>query len=53
LEEFGACWEGLEAPSPGNAAPRGCHELLMIALCGVVQNLLNLGDSGRAETASL
>ena len=32
LEQFGACWEGLENPRCGNAALHDFHELLMIAL---------------------
>jgi predicted transposase YbfD/YdcC len=36
LEQFGACWEGLEDPRSGNAALHGFHELLMIALCCVL-----------------
>ena len=36
LEQFGACWEGLEDPRRGNAALRDFHELLMIALCCVL-----------------
>lgn len=36
LEEFVACWEGLEDPRNGNAALHDFHELLMIALCAVL-----------------
>jgi predicted transposase YbfD/YdcC len=36
LEQFGACWEGLEDPRSGNAALQDFHELLMIALCCVL-----------------
>jgi predicted transposase YbfD/YdcC len=36
LEEFGACWEGLEDPRTGNATLHDLHDLLMIALCSVV-----------------
>ena len=36
LEQFGACWEGLEDPRSGNAALHDFHELLMIALCCVL-----------------
>jgi predicted transposase YbfD/YdcC len=36
LEQFGACWEGLEDPRSGNAALHEFHELLMIALCCVL-----------------
>jgi predicted transposase YbfD/YdcC len=36
LEEFAACWEGLEDPRTGNAGLHDLHELLMIALCTVL-----------------
>jgi len=36
LEQFAACWEGLEDPRRGNAALHDFHELLMIALCAVL-----------------
>lgn len=36
LEQFGACWEGLEDPRSGNAALHDFHELLMIGLCCVL-----------------
>lgn len=36
LEQFGACWEGVEDPRSGNAALHDFHELLMIALCCVL-----------------
>ena len=38
LEQFAACWEGLEDPRNGNAGLHDFYELLMIALCacGVV-----------------
>jgi predicted transposase YbfD/YdcC len=36
LDEFAACWEGLEDPRTGNAALHDFHELLMIALCAVL-----------------
>ncbi len=36
LDEFAACWEGLEDPRSGNAALHDFHELLMIALCAVL-----------------
>ncbi len=36
LEQFGACWEGLEDPRSGNAALHDFHELLMISLCCVL-----------------
>jgi predicted transposase YbfD/YdcC len=36
LEEFAACWEGLEDPRTGNAKLHDLHEVLMIALCTVL-----------------
>ena len=36
MEEFVACWEGLEDPRTGNASLHDFHELLMIALCTVL-----------------
>ena len=36
MEEFAACWEGLEDPRTGNAALRRFYELLMIGLCTVL-----------------
>jgi hypothetical protein len=36
LEQFAACWEGLEDPRTGNASLHDFHELLMIALCAVL-----------------
>ena len=36
MEEFAACWEGVEDPRTGNAALHEYHELLMIALCAVL-----------------
>jgi len=36
LEQFSACWEGLEDPRNGNAGLHDFHELLMIALCTVL-----------------
>jgi predicted transposase YbfD/YdcC len=36
LEQFSACWEGLEDPRCGNACLHDFHELLMIALCSVL-----------------
>lgn len=36
LEQFGACWEGIEDPRSGNAALHDFHELLMMALCCVL-----------------
>jgi hypothetical protein len=32
LDQFAACWEGLEDPRTGNVALHDFHELLMIAL---------------------
>lgn len=36
LEQFSACWEGLEDPRNGNAGLHDFYELLMIALCTVL-----------------
>jgi len=36
LDQFIACFEGLEDPRTGNAALHDLHELLMIALCTVL-----------------
>jgi len=46
LEEFVACWEGLEDPRSGNAALHDFHELLMIALCAVLS-----GGQGAVDMA--
>jgi predicted transposase YbfD/YdcC len=36
LDQFAACWEGLEDPRTGNAGLHDFHELLIIALCTVL-----------------
>jgi predicted transposase YbfD/YdcC len=36
LDQFAACWEGVDDPRTGNAALHDFHELLMIALCAVL-----------------
>ena len=36
MDQFIACWEGLEDPRTGNAGLHDFHELLMIALCTVL-----------------
>lgn len=36
MDQFFACWEGLEDPRTGNAGLHDFHELLMIALCTVL-----------------
>ena len=36
MDQFAACWEGLEDPRTGNAGLHDLHELLMIALCTVL-----------------
>lgn len=46
LDEFAACWEGLEDPRSGNAALHDFHELLMIALCAVLS-----GGQGAVDMA--
>ena len=46
MEEFAACWEGVEDPRTGNAALHDFHELLMIALCAVLS-----GGQGAVDMA--
>jgi predicted transposase YbfD/YdcC len=36
LDQFMACWEGLEDPRSGNAGLHDFHELLVIAMCAVL-----------------
>jgi hypothetical protein len=36
LDQFMACWEGLEGPRSGNAGLQDFHELLVIAMCTVL-----------------
>jgi len=36
VDQFLACWEGLEDPRTGNAGLHNFHELLVIALCAVL-----------------
>src|SRR6266700_1360082 len=36
LDQFSACWEGLEDPRSGNAGLHDFYELLIIALCAVL-----------------
>jgi hypothetical protein len=36
LDQFVACFDGLEDPRTGNAGLHDFHELLMIALCAVL-----------------
>jgi predicted transposase YbfD/YdcC len=36
LDQFMACWEGLEDPRSGNAGLHDFHELLVIAMCTVL-----------------
>jgi predicted transposase YbfD/YdcC len=52
LEEFGACWEGLEDPRTGNAALHDLHDLLMIALCTVLcggENATDMAEFAKAK----
>lgn len=46
MDQFAACWEGLEDPRSGNAALHDFHELLMIALCTVLS-----GGQGAVDMA--
>ena len=36
LDQFSACWEGLDDPRSGNASLHDFYELLVIALCAVL-----------------
>src|SRR5271163_2783443 len=52
MEEFGACWEGLEDPRTGNAALHDLHDLLMIALCTVLsggENATDMAEFAKAK----
>jgi predicted transposase YbfD/YdcC len=52
LDEFVACWEGLEDPRTGNASLHDFHELLMIALCAVLsggQGAVDMAEYARAK----
>jgi len=52
LDEFIACWEGLEDPRTGNAGLHDFHELLMIALCTVLsggQGAVDMAEYARAK----
>ena len=56
MEEFGACWEGLEDPRTGNAALHEFHDLLMIALCTVLcsgQNATDMAEFAKAKESFL
>ena len=46
MDQFAACWEGLEDPRTGNASLHDFHELLMIALCAVLS-----GGQGAVDMA--
>ncbi len=46
MEDFAACWEGLEDPRTGNARLHDFHELLTMALCAVL-----CGGQGAADMA--
>jgi predicted transposase YbfD/YdcC len=48
LDQFAACWEGLEDPRTGNAGLHDFHELLMMALCTVL-----CGGQGAVDMALL
>jgi predicted transposase YbfD/YdcC len=56
LDQFGACWEGLEDPRHGNAALHDFNELLMIALCSVLcggQGAVDMAEFVRAKESFL
>ncbi|MEO8715141.1 MAG: transposase family protein [Acetobacteraceae bacterium] len=46
MDQFVACWEGLDDPRTGNAALHDFHKLLMIALCTVLS-----GGQGAVDMA--
>jgi hypothetical protein len=52
LDQFVACWQGLEDPRTGNAGLHDFHDLLMIALCTVLcggQSAVDMGLFVRAK----
>ena len=52
MEEFAACWEGLDDPRTGNAALHDFNEMLVIALCCVLsggQGAVDMGLYARAK----
>jgi hypothetical protein len=56
LDQFIACWEGLEDPRTGNAALHDFHELLIMALCAVLsggQGAVDMAEFAKAKEAFL
>ena len=56
LDQFSACWEGLEEPRSGNAGLHDFHELLMIALCTVLcggQGAVDMAEFAETKEALL
>src|SRR4051794_18968669 len=52
VEEFGACWGGLDDLRTGNAALHDFHDLLMIALCAVLsggENATDMAEFAKAK----
>ena len=52
MEEFAACWEGLDDPRTGNAALHDFNEMLVISLCCVLsggQGAVDMGLYARAK----
>ncbi len=53
LDQFGACWEGLDDPRRfGHAALHDFHELLMIALCAILcggQGAVDMAEFAEAK----
>jgi len=52
LDQFVACWEGLEDPRTGNAALHDFHEILVIALCAVLsggQGAVDMAEFAKAK----
>ncbi len=56
MDQFVACWEGLEDPRTGNAGLHDFHELLIIALCTVLcggQCAMDMARFARSKEAFL
>ena len=52
MEEFAACWEGLDDPRTGNAALHDFNEMLVISLCCVLsggQGAVDMGLYAKAK----
>ena len=52
MEQFAACWNGLDDPRSGNAGRHDFHALLMIALCTVLcggQGAVDMAEFAEAK----